>query len=125
MLENIKEGMEYTADLTVGEKDTAEHYKSGGLKVFATPGMIALMESAAYMLLRQAPVGLESVGTEMNVRHTRACGPGARVLARAVVEKTDGKKVYFKVTAKDEKGEIGCGEHVRYIIDPEKFMSRL
>lgn len=125
MLENIAPGMEHTVSLTVGERDTALHYGSGGLGVFATPGMIALMEAAAYGLLRQAPVSLESVGTRIAVNHTRACLPGTCVSARAVVEKVEGKRIFFTVTASDRNGEIGCGEHERYIIDPEKFLSRL
>ena len=40
----------YRADLTVSEKDTALAMGSGGLEVFATPAMIALMENAAFTL---------------------------------------------------------------------------
>ena len=113
----------YRADLTVTEKDTALALGSGGLEVFATPGMVALMENAAFTLLKNE--GSDSVGTEMNVKHTRACLVGAKVYATAKVTSVNGNWVYFEVAAFDEKGEIGSGIHTRYIIDAEKFMAKL
>lgn len=126
MIDNLKKGTVYkTKELTVGEKDTALAYGSGGLEVLSTPAMIALMEKAAYCLLVSYPVEVESVGTMMNVKHTRACAPGAIVYASAEVTGIDGNKVNFSVKAYDGKGEIGSGEHTRYIIDPARFMKKL
>lgn len=113
----------YRADLTVTEKDTALALGSGGLEVYATPGMVALMENAAFTLLKNE--GSDSVGTEMNVKHTRACLVGAKVYATAKVTSVNGNWVNFEVSAFDEKGEIGSGIHTRYIIDAEKFMAKL
>ena len=113
----------YRADLTVTEKDTALALGSGGLEVFATPGMVALMENAAFTLLKNE--GSDSVGTEMNVKQTRACLVGAKVYATAKVTSVNGNWVNFEVAAFDEKGEIGSGIHTRYIIDAEKFMAKL
>ena len=113
----------YRADLTVTEKDTALALGSGGLEVFATPGMVALMENAAFTLLKNE--GSDSVGTEMNVKHTKACLVGAKVYATAKVTSVNGNWVNFEVAAFDEKGEIGSGIHTRYIIDAEKFMAKL
>lgn len=113
----------YRADMTVTENDTAIAHKSGGLPVFATPAMIALMENAAFTLLKEK--GKDSVGTEMNVKHTRACTVASKVYSVATVTGCNGNWVNFNVAAYDEKGEIGNGEHTRYIIDPEKFMAKL
>ena len=113
----------YRADLTVSEKDTALAMGSGGLEVFATPAMIALMENAAFTLLKNE--GSDSVGTEMNVKHTRACLTGSKVYATAKVTSANGNWVNFEVAAYDEKGEIGNGVHTRYIIDAQKFMAKL
>lgn len=123
MAENIKPGMEYRADMTVTAEDTAKSYSSGALEVFATPGMIALMECAAFQLLKNE--GADSVGTDLNVQHLRACLVGTQVWAVAVVEDVNGNWVKFNVAAYDEKGEIGKGTHTRYIIDPVKFMAKL
>lgn len=110
-------------DITVQECDTAIAHKSGGLPVYATPAMIALMENAAFTLLKNE--GLDSVGTEMNVKHTRACLTGTQVHAVATVTNINGNWVNFSVAAFDDKGEIGNGLHTRYIIDAEKFMAKL
>ncbi len=113
----------YRVEITVSDKDTAIAHGSGGLEVFATPAMIALMENAAYTLLKNE--GADSVGTEMNVKHTRACLAGAKVYATATVTGCSGNWVNFEVAAFDEKGEIGNGTHTRYIIDAIKFMAKL
>lgn len=125
MIENLITGLAHTEQLTVSDKDTALSYKSGGLPVFATPGMIALMECAAFNLLKNEPVGMDSVGIEINVQHLRACLTGTHVLATATVTAVNGNRVSFELTASDEKGEIGKGTHIRYLIDAEKFMSKL
>ena len=113
----------YKVEITVQECDTAIVHKSGGLPVYATPAMIALMENAAFSLLKNEDK--DSVGTEMNVKHTRACLVGAKVYAEATLTGVNGNWVTFNVAAYDEKGEIGNGNHTRYIIDPEKFMAKL
>ena len=120
----IKIGMSRKSEKVVTDKDTAAAYKTGGQEVFSTPAMIALMEESAFLLLKESPLGLDSVGTEMNIKHTRACGVGAKVYSIARVEKVDGNKVVFSVSAGDEKGEIGGGAHTRYIIDPVRFMKK-
>ena len=113
----------YKVAITVQESDTAIVHKSGGLPVYATPAMFALMENAAFSLLKNE--GKDSVGTEMNVKHTRACLVGAEVYAVATVTGVNGNWVNFNVAAFDGKGEIGNGNHTRYVIDPVKFMSKL
>ena len=113
----------FRVDIVVQDCDTAIAHKSGGLPVYATPAMIALMENAAFTLLKNE--GKDSVGTEMNVKHTRACLDGAKVYALAEVVSVNGNWVNFNVSAFDEKGEIGSGVHTRYIIDSEKFMAKL
>lgn len=114
---------QYKVEITVTDSDTAIAHKSGGLPVYATPAMVALMENAAFALLKKE--GADSVGTKMNVNHNRACLTGSKVYAVATVVSQNGNWVNFTVAAFDEKGEIGNGEHTRYIIDPEKFMSKL
>lgn len=119
----VQVGDTYKAEITVEEKDTAIVHKSGGLPVYATPAMVALMENSAYSLLKAN--GSESVGTQMNVNHSRACLTGSNVYAQATVTGINGNWVTFEVAAFDEKGEIGNGQHTRYIIDPQKFMNKL
>lgn len=119
-------GKKIRIEKRVEQSDTAAHYGSGLLSVFATPAMIALMENAAHQLSRtQLPAELDTVGSEVKIKHTRATPLGATVYAEATLIEVDGKKMVFEVIAFDAKGEIGKGEHTRYIIDPIKFLERI
>lgn len=121
----LETNVKYSIEIIVSENDTAIAHKSGGLPVYATPAMIGLMEAAAYNLLKQEEYNLDSVGTEINVKHNRACLVGTKVTAEATVTNVNGNWVNFNVTAYDQKGEIGNGTHTRYIIDADKFLNKL
>lgn len=122
---NLREGISAVAEITVTDRDTAIFYGSGDLPVFATPAMIALMESTA-----KSSVGLHlnseltTVGIKVDVDHIRATPKDMRVKCEAVLDKIEGKKLFFKVTAWDERNKIGEGIHIRYIVDSIDFMKK-
>ena len=122
----ITEGLTYTSTLTVKEEHLASHIGSGDLDVFATPMMMALMENAAMLAVApELEEGQSTVGGMISSSHIKPTGLGKTVSATAVLTKVDGRKLYFKVTAADEEGAIGEGEHLRFIISKEKFMSKV
>lgn len=126
MGKNLRVGITYTIEITVKQEDTATAYGSGGVDVFATPAMIALMENAA--MTAAAPYleeGYATVGTKVNISHLAATPVGMKATAKAEIIEIDGKKLVFKVEAYDEKELIGEGTHERYIINLEKFMGRV
>lgn len=123
---NIPIGTKSEREHTVGIADTAVEYGSGLAAVFATPAMIALMEQTAYMSIEPfLEAACSSVGISINVQHKKATLPGKMIFCQSEVTKVDGKRVHFSIKAFDEKGEIGCAEHVRYVINKEEFMSHL
>ncbi len=123
---NLEKGITYTAKQKVEPKDTAAHYGSGLVEVFATPAMIALMENAALKtVLPYLGEEYNTVGFEINVRHLKPTSVGMQVECTATLTEVDGKKIVFKVEAKDEEGLIGEGTHVRYIINSKRFMEKL
>ena len=124
-MNNLSIGLKYELIRTVTTADLADRYGSGGLPVFATPGMIALMEGAACLLTKQEPYNIDTVGIEIAVKHNKACLEGAKVSAEAELTKIDGKRLHFRIKAFGPDGEIGSAEHVRYIIDADKFMNKL
>ena len=125
-MEQLQEGMTFTVTKTVTANDTAVKYDSGLVEVFATPALIALMESAAYRLAAQhLDSSLGTVGIEISTTHSKATPVGMQVEATATLLKIDGKRLSFAVTAKDEEGEIGSGTHTRSIIDVDRFMAKL
>ena len=117
----METGLTYTSTVTVSEENIAATMGSGDLEVFATPAMVALMENAAM----NAVVGELPEGAMMNTTHIKPSAMGDTVSATAVLKEVEGRKLTFEVHAKDSKGVIGEGMHVRYIVDREKFMSKL
>lgn len=119
-------GKKGTAKTVVSEKNTAKMAGSGSLEVFATPMMIALMEQAACDCLADSlEQGQSSVGTQISVDHTAASPLGAEITAVAEITSIEGKKIAFSVTAHCGENQIGSGTHTRFIIDTERFMSKL
>jgi len=123
---NFNIDLKFTTELTVGSSDTANYYGSGNLDVYATPAMTALMENAAMNCVKQdLPDGFTTVGIEISVKHMRATPIGVKVRAEALLEKVEGKKLFFKLEAYDDLGKIGEGIHIRYIVNSEEFIKKI
>jgi predicted thioesterase len=121
----LKVGLKAEVSELVSEKNTARTFGSGGLDVYATPAMIALMEKASLTAVAASlPEGCSTVGTLVNIKHISASPLGARIRAEAVLKEVDGKRLVFEVCAFDGDGPIGEGVHERFIIKDEKFMSK-
>lgn len=116
----------YTSTMIVEEKHLACNVGSGDLPVFATPMMMALMENAAMLCVAdELEDGSSTVGGQISSSHLKPTGLGKTVTATAELISAEGRKLKFKVSASDEGGLIGEGEHLRFIIDKEKFMSKV
>jgi predicted thioesterase len=61
----------------------------------------------------------------LHVRHIAATPVGMRVTASATVERIDGRTIYFRVDARDERELIGDGTHERVVVNVEKFDQRV
>lgn len=122
----IQEGLTHTSQLTVTEAVTATSMGSGDLPVLATPAMMALMENAAMLAVApHLPEGSTTVGGHISASHIKPTPVGETVTATASVTKVDGKKIEFEVKANWGDILLGEGSHLRFIVDREKFMSRL
>lgn len=118
-------GIKHKLTKTVTEKDLATSYTSGTLPVFATPAMIALMESTAmYSVMPYLAEDEATVGAALDVKHLSATPCGCEVYCESELIEIDGRKLTFKVTAYDSKGVIGDGTHVRFIVKSEKFLAK-
>jgi predicted thioesterase len=125
-LSKLHPGLRGEASLVVGDEHTAPRVGSGAVRVLATPVMINLFEAAALAAIEPLlPAGHQSLGTVLNVRHIAATPVGMRVVATAVVEKVDGRTVYFRLEARDERDLIGDGTHERVVVNVEKFDARV
>jgi len=88
--------------------------------------MIGLMENAAWQLVQpELPEGESTVGTLVNVRHLAATPMGGHVVATAELIEIDGKRLVFRVSARDDTQLVGEGTHERFRIVLERFLARL
>lgn len=118
-------GMVGSAEITVDMNNTAKTMGSGDLEVFATPSMVALMEKAATLAIKEClSEGNTTVGTMINVKHLAATPIGAKVTATATLIEVDGKRLMFKVEAFDGTEKIGEGQHERFVINVDRFMDK-
>jgi len=122
----LEPGMVYEESLVVEEQHTAAHLGSGGVRVLATPVMVALMEAAARSLVDpNLEPGYMSVGTGLDIQHLAATPMGMRVTARAELVSMEKRRLRFKVEAYDEREKVGEGTHTRAIVNLKRFWDKL
>lgn len=122
----LEKGIRHTSETVVSDANTAIALGSGDMEVFATPAMIALMENAAMKAVADSlPAGSSTVGASIDASHIRPSGKGSVIRAEAVLDAVEGRKLTFSISASDGNGTIGTATHVRYIVDRERFMSKL
>ncbi len=109
----------------VTPENTAAALGSGGLKVFATPAMITLMElTAAMSVAPYLPEGSSTVGTRIDVRHIAATPLGMQARCETELIGVDGRRLTFACRAYDEAEMIGEGTQERYIVDNARFLAK-
>ena len=119
----LETGLTGEMTTTVVHENTAAHVGAGGVEVFATPMMIALMENAAWRaVVDHLDEGYVTVGTLVHVRHLAATPLGQQVRATAKLIEIDGRRLVFQVEAYDEQKKIGEGQHERFIVNLDRFM---
>lgn len=122
----MKIGQTFTSQLLVEERHLAINVGSGDLSVLATPVMVMLMENAAMKSVADTIADDETtVGAQVSVSHLRPTPLADTVNATATLVEIDGRKLTFRVIAEDSKGLVGEGTHVRYIVNRERFVSKI
>ena len=96
-------------------------------EVFATGYLVGFLEWACILALKPHLDWPEeqSVGIHINVSHEAATPVGHEVIANVELIKIDGKKLTFNVEARDKVDLISKGTHERFIINKEKFDSKI
>jgi fluoroacetyl-CoA thioesterase len=123
----IEPGLDAVVSRRVTSADSAEALGSGDLPVLATPRLLAWCEAATIAALaeRLRPEQT-SVGTRMQLEHTRASPVGAIITVRADLVHVDGRLLRFEVVAEATDGTlVGHGQVTRVVVDRERFLGRL
>ena len=113
------------ATMVVGDDDTSVAMHSGEVPVLATPRVVALCEEAAVLATRGAlPAGHTTVGMRVQIDHLHPTAVGQAVEAEAILDKIEGRRLVFTVSASDAKGLVAAGKVTRVVVDIDKFLAK-
>ena len=133
MKDSLKVGIKYQHKFTVPKSKTvpnlypeSEEFKIMP-EVFATGYLVGFLEWACILAIKPHLdwPSEQSVGTHINVSHQAATPVGLEVIANVELVKIEGKKLTFNVEARDAVDIISKGVHERFIINKEKFISKV
>lgn len=111
---------------TVEAEHLAPAHGSGTADVLATPALLAFCEETARSIVDPLlPERQATVGTFLEFRHTAATPPGVRVTVTARLVDVDGQRLRFELTAHDPFEEIGRGTHERFLVDSDRFLTKV
>jgi len=126
MAKTMPIGARGEVEQTVELKHTLAGHNPNLPPIYSTPDMIRLMEIAAFRALQPYCEGDEiTVGTAINIEHRAASGIGARIRAEGVLESFDARFYTLRVTARDDKHEIGRGTVGRAVVSVGQFLEKL
>lgn len=110
----------------MAEADTAESLKSGDVPVLGTPRVLALVEEATCLAVRDSLAeGETTVGFRVQLDHLAAVGVGSTVRAEATLEKVEGRRITFTVSVSDEAGLVAAGRITRVVVAREQFLDKI
>jgi fluoroacetyl-CoA thioesterase len=111
--------------LEVGSGDTAVALRSGEVPVLATPRLIALCEEASLEALAGVlPPGRTTVGMRVQLDHLAPTAVGHSITAEATLEKVEGRRLTFTVSASDDRGLVAAGRVTRVVVDIDQFLQK-
>jgi|SRR5208283_13115 len=96
-------------------------------EVLATGFMVGLIEWACIQAVNAYldwPKE-QTVGIGISVTHSAATPPGLTVTVKVRLERVDGRKLTFSVSADDGVDTISEGIHERFVIDAAKFNAKV
>jgi fluoroacetyl-CoA thioesterase len=121
----LEPGLGGKASLVVSDSDTAREMGSGSVPVLATPRLIALCEEASCRALDGVfDESKTSVGVRVQFDHLAPVRPGTEVTAEAVLERVEGRRLTFTVSASDAAGLVGAGRVTRVVVLVDSFLEK-
>lgn len=96
-------------------------------EVFATGFLVGLVE---WTCIQAVNPHLDwpreqTVGTRVDVSHSAPTPPGKEVTVDVELTEVDGRRLVFRVAARDDAASVCAGTHERFVVDAEKFKARL
>ena len=118
-MSELKPGLERSDEFEVEGPLLTDVGGTIGISVLSTPGMIAMMErNAAMLVFPKLPQGKATVGFEVCIKHVGAAMEGASCTVSAQLrEIADGRKLRFDVEVREGERTLGLGTHERRVIE--------
>ncbi|MFM7069092.1 MAG: thioesterase family protein [Actinomycetes bacterium] len=121
----VRPGLTASVNLNVSDADTAIAMRSGDVAVVATPRLVALFEEAAVLAVHaELDPGTSTVGVTVQMEHVAPVAVGGQVAAEATLDRVEGRRLSFRVSARDDRGLVAAGKVTRVIVDIEKFLDK-
>ena len=118
-------GLIARVELRVGDADTAQALGSGDVPVLGTPRVLALAEAATVAATATLlPPGSTSVGVHVQLDHRSPTPVGRIVVAEALLVRSEGRRLTFEVTVRDEDLVVADGQVERIIVDRARFVEK-
>ncbi|MEJ2365453.1 MAG: thioesterase family protein [Deltaproteobacteria bacterium] len=126
MSEELRAGLTHETERQVTEDLSAQKVFPHVPNVYATRAMVGHFEEVcAEMVHPYLGEGEQTVGIGMKFVHTAATPIGMKVRFTAKLVEVEGRKLTFEVEGFDEVEKIGQATHERFIINAEKFNSKI
>jgi fluoroacetyl-CoA thioesterase len=126
MSKELKAGLTHKMERQVTEELSAQKVFPHVPNVYATRAMVGHFEEVcAEMVLPFLGEGEQTVGIGMKFSHTAATPIGMKVHFTAKLVEVEGRKLTYEVEGFDEVEKIGQATHERFIINAEKFNSKI
>jgi len=133
MKDSLQPGLTFDFRFTVPENKTVPHLYPESPEfqempqVLATGYMVGLFEWACIQAVNPHLdwPREQTVGIHVDLSHTAATPPGLTVTVRGMLEKVEGRKLTFALTADDGVDTISQGHHARFVIDALKFNAQV
>ena len=133
MKESLAPGLSFEFNFRVPANKTVPHLYPEAPefqlmpRVLATGFMVGLFEWACIQALNPHLdwPREQTVGIGINVSHVAATPPCLTVTVTGKLEKMEGRKLSFRLTAHDGVDKISEGTHDRFVIDAAKFTAKV
>lgn len=133
MKSSLAPGLAHRFEFTVPATKTVSHlYPEAESfqqmpRVLATGYLVGLLEWACIEAIKPHLdwPREQSLGTHVNFSHLAATPPGMTITVDVYLDKVEGRKLTFSVSAHDGVDRISEGTHERVIIDAARFASKV
>ena len=133
MKDSLKPGLTHQFRFRIPPSKTVPHlYPESQMfrempEVLATGYMVGLMEWACIDALRPYLdwPREQSLGIHINLSHLAATPPGLTVTVDVRLERMEGRKLSFSISAHDGVDKITEGTHERVVIDSARFSAKV